>query len=167
MFDLIIRADKAVTPHGVHAIDIGVINAEHDAVFPFLALRGEIVRVTRDAVFVRTAISDWRLNEVAVRRHVRARPLHRRRLPRVVALSLASLEDAQGEIDDERDLRDGQNPDKGRHDVVEIDHLDGVLLLEHLDDDQRRRAVKELTARNLAAEAERAGKVAAGGLQLP
>ena len=49
----------------------------------------------------------------------------------------------------------------------EIDHLDGVLLLEHLDDDQRREALKELNARKAAAEAERALKVKSGGLQLP
>lgn len=49
----------------------------------------------------------------------------------------------------------------------EIDHLDGVLLLEHLDDEQRKSALKELAARRLAAEAERAQKAAAGGLQLP
>jgi len=49
----------------------------------------------------------------------------------------------------------------------EIDHLDGVLLLEHLDDDQRREAIKELNARKVAAEAERALKASSGGLQLP
>ena len=49
----------------------------------------------------------------------------------------------------------------------ELDHLDGVLMLEHLDDDQRRAAVKELTARNQAAAAERAQRPATGGLQLP
>jgi len=49
----------------------------------------------------------------------------------------------------------------------EIDHLDGVLLLEHLDDDQRREAIKELNARKLAADAERAQRSTAGGLQLP
>ena len=49
----------------------------------------------------------------------------------------------------------------------EIDHLDGVLLLEHLDDDQRKAALKELAERRLAADAERAQRAAAGGLQLP
>lgn len=49
----------------------------------------------------------------------------------------------------------------------EIDHLDGVLLLEHLDDDQRRTALKELNDRKLAAEAERAMRASSGGLQLP
>ena len=49
----------------------------------------------------------------------------------------------------------------------EIDHLDGVLLLEHLDEDQRREAIKELNARKVAAEAERALKASSGGLQLP
>jgi len=49
----------------------------------------------------------------------------------------------------------------------ELDHLDGVLLLEHLDDDQRREALKELNARKLAAEAERAQRPSLGGLQLP
>ncbi len=49
----------------------------------------------------------------------------------------------------------------------EIDHLDGVLLLEHLDDDQRRAALKELNERKLAAEAEQALRVSSGGLQLP
>jgi len=42
-----------------------------------------------------------------------------------------------------------------------------VLLLEHLDDDQRREALIELNARNVAAEAERALKATTGGLQLP
>jgi len=49
----------------------------------------------------------------------------------------------------------------------EIDHLDGVLLLEHLDDDQRKSAIKELHDRKLAAEAERALRASSGGLQLP
>ena len=49
----------------------------------------------------------------------------------------------------------------------EIDHLDGVLLLEHLDDDQRREALKELHASKIAAEAEQALKPLSGGLQLP
>jgi len=49
----------------------------------------------------------------------------------------------------------------------EIDHLDGVLLLEHLDDDQRKEALKELQARKLAAEAERAVQPPTSGLQLP
>lgn len=49
----------------------------------------------------------------------------------------------------------------------EIDHLNGVLLLEHLDDDQRREALKELNTRKLAAEAERAVKASSGGLRLP
>jgi len=49
----------------------------------------------------------------------------------------------------------------------EIDHLDGVLLLEHLDDDQRRAAIKELNDRRMAAEAEKAKRPALGGLELP
>ena len=50
----------------------------------------------------------------------------------------------------------------------EIDHLDGVLLLEHLDDDQRKAAIKELHERQVAAKAESAERVkASGGLQLP
>lgn len=51
----------------------------------------------------------------------------------------------------------------------EIDHLDGVLLLEHLDDDQRRAALTELRDRQLRAEAERAARSVGGGqgLQLP
>ncbi len=49
----------------------------------------------------------------------------------------------------------------------EIDHLNGVLLLEHLDDDQRREALKELNTRKVAAEAERSMKASSGGLQLP
>ena len=49
----------------------------------------------------------------------------------------------------------------------EIDHLDGVLLLEHLDDDQRREALIELNERKVAAEAERALRASSGGLQLP
>ena len=48
----------------------------------------------------------------------------------------------------------------------EIDHLDGVLLLEHLDDDQRKVALKELEDRRLRAEAEKSLKLG-GGLQLP
>lgn len=49
----------------------------------------------------------------------------------------------------------------------EIDHLDGVLLLEHLDDDQRRDALKELQNRRLAADAERAQRSTGSALQLP
>lgn len=50
----------------------------------------------------------------------------------------------------------------------EIDHLDGVLLLEHLDDTQRKTALTELRDRKLAADAELAARQkASGGLQLP
>lgn len=49
----------------------------------------------------------------------------------------------------------------------EIDHLDGVLLLEHLDDDQRREALKELNERNRLAEIQRAERAKLGGLALP
>ena len=65
----------------------------------------------------------------------------------------------------------------------ELDHLDGILMLERLDDDQRKAALKELTERNFANEAQQAqaeadfGVIARGtgsapgasssGLQLP
>ena len=51
----------------------------------------------------------------------------------------------------------------------EIDHLDGVLLLEHLDADQRRSALAELHDRKMAAAAAAAEQATAGrlGLQLP
>ena len=45
----------------------------------------------------------------------------------------------------------------------ELDHLDGVLLIEHLDDDQRRDALKVLRQRAMAATPSRD----AGGLSLP
>lgn len=48
----------------------------------------------------------------------------------------------------------------------EVDHLDGVLLLEHLDDDQRKGALRELRDRRLAQEAEAAQRPG-GGLRLP
>ncbi len=49
----------------------------------------------------------------------------------------------------------------------EIDHLDGVLMLERLDENQRREALIELNERKAAAETERAVRAASGGLQLP
>lgn len=65
----------------------------------------------------------------------------------------------------------------------ELDHLDGILMIERLDDDQRRAALKELTERNFANDAQRAQAEAdfgvlgrgggagsgesPGGLQLP
>lgn len=51
----------------------------------------------------------------------------------------------------------------------ELDHLNGVLLLEHLDDDQRRAALKVLRERNLAAAASNgdASTSSTGGLRLP
>lgn len=49
----------------------------------------------------------------------------------------------------------------------ELDHLDGVLMLEHLDDEQRREALKELSDRNMASEAERSTRATGSGLQLP
>jgi len=52
----------------------------------------------------------------------------------------------------------------------ELDHLNGVLLLEHLDDDQRRAALKVLRERNLAASAgadNEASQSSSGGLRLP
>jgi peptide deformylase len=35
----------------------------------------------------------------------------------------------------------------------EVDHLDGVLLLEHLDADQRKQALRALRQRSLSADA--------------
>lgn len=49
----------------------------------------------------------------------------------------------------------------------EIDHLDGVLLLEHLDADQRRAALVELRERRLEAAVVERLDTAASGLQLP
>ena len=49
----------------------------------------------------------------------------------------------------------------------EMDHLDGVLLLEHLDDDQRKAAKKALREQAMAHEAARPPSSAArGGLRL-
>lgn len=48
----------------------------------------------------------------------------------------------------------------------ELDHLDGILLLERLDDDERRRAMRAMRADALAAEDE-AAPARAGGLRLP
>lgn len=50
----------------------------------------------------------------------------------------------------------------------ELDHLNGVLMLDHLDDDDRKWALKQLRDRELARSAQRSAPVAgAGGLQLP
>ena len=51
----------------------------------------------------------------------------------------------------------------------EIDHLDGVLLIDHLDEDQQREAKKVLRERALAAGGRRSRKdpPEAGGLSLP
>lgn len=52
----------------------------------------------------------------------------------------------------------------------ELDHLDGVLLLEHLDDDQRKAAKKALREQAMAREAataRRPAPAAPGGLRLP
>lgn len=60
----------------------------------------------------------------------------------------------------------------------ELDHLDGVLMLERLDDDERKRAISELHDRRLQAETDKAERIAAakalggglpssGGLSLP
>ncbi len=48
----------------------------------------------------------------------------------------------------------------------EIDHLDGVLMLEHLDDDQRKQALSELAQQRAAAATKREQR-ASSGLQLP
>jgi peptide deformylase len=47
----------------------------------------------------------------------------------------------------------------------ELDHLDGILMLEHLDDDQRREAKKAL--REMSLETARASAGGNGGLRLP
>jgi peptide deformylase len=47
----------------------------------------------------------------------------------------------------------------------ELDHLDGILMLEHLDDDQRREAKKAL--REMSLETARAAAGGDGGLRLP
>ncbi|MEM7092139.1 MAG: peptide deformylase [Actinomycetota bacterium] len=54
----------------------------------------------------------------------------------------------------------------------EIDHLDGVLMTERLEDDARKAALAELNERRLRAEARRAERLkatggAVGGLELP
>lgn len=50
----------------------------------------------------------------------------------------------------------------------ELDHLDGVLLLEHLDEDQRKAAKKALREQTMAREAARpAAPSSPGGLRLP
>ena len=50
----------------------------------------------------------------------------------------------------------------------ELDHLDGVLLLEHLDDDQRTAAKKALREQTLARDAARpAASASPGGLRRP
>ncbi len=50
----------------------------------------------------------------------------------------------------------------------ELDHLNGVLMLDHLDDDERKWAMKQLRDRELARAPQRPAPVAgAGGLQLP
>lgn len=48
----------------------------------------------------------------------------------------------------------------------ELDHLDGILLIERLDDDTRKAALRTLRERALAAE-EQAAAARAGGLRLP
>jgi peptide deformylase len=50
----------------------------------------------------------------------------------------------------------------------ELDHLNGVLMLDHLDDDDRKWAMKQLRDRELARSTQRSAPAAAsGGLQLP
>ena len=49
----------------------------------------------------------------------------------------------------------------------EMDHLDGVLLLERLDDDERKDALRTLRAQALAAEHPDRPRATQGGLRLP
>jgi peptide deformylase len=49
----------------------------------------------------------------------------------------------------------------------ELDHLDGVLMVEHLDDDQRREAKKALREMTLGGSMRSAQEATAGGLRLP
>jgi peptide deformylase len=49
----------------------------------------------------------------------------------------------------------------------ELDHLDGVLMVEHLDDDQRREAKKALRELTLGGPMRPAQEATAGGLRLP
>lgn len=49
----------------------------------------------------------------------------------------------------------------------ELDHLDGVLLIERLDDDTRKAALRTLRERTLAADEQAAAAPRAGGLRLP
>src|SRR4051812_49008531 len=72
-------------------------------------LHREVLGRARQAVIVRTAISDWLFDEVAMRRRRRREPLEGGRLPRIVTHFLA-VPDAPEEIDDERNLREAHDP---------------------------------------------------------
>lgn len=49
----------------------------------------------------------------------------------------------------------------------ELDHLDGILLLEHLDEDQRKEAKRAMRELVLARAPQEPGPAAEGGLRLP
>src|SRR5438874_5667043 len=74
-----------------------------------LILHREVAFATRQAVFVRAAICDWRGEEISVRRRRRRSPFERRRFPRIVVHFFA-VPDAPEEIDDERNLSEAHDP---------------------------------------------------------
>src|SRR5205085_7667055 len=79
-----------------------------------LVLHGVIFSTTRHAVFVRAAISHWRLNEITVSGRRWCRPFQGGRIPGVVVFHLPSLPDAVEKVNDERDLRQAHDPRRNR-----------------------------------------------------
>ena len=87
-----------------------------------VVLRDEVLGGARDAVLVRPAVDDGQLLEVAVSgRRAGGGPLERRRLP-VVGLGLGAVLQAPEEVEDERDLREGQSPREVRRHLVVVEH---------------------------------------------
>src|SRR3954451_1204191 len=77
--------------------------------FDRFILHGEIPFATGEAVFIGTAISNWRGEEVPVWRRRRSSPLQRRRFPRIV-VHFFTMPDAPEEIDNEGNLGEPHDP---------------------------------------------------------
>src|SRR5450432_1008640 len=83
-------------------------------------LHREILRPARQAVFVGSAIGDWRGEEISVWRRRRRGPLQGGRFPRIDP-DLLTVPNAPEEIDDERNLRDAHRPGSDRDRQVPVE----------------------------------------------
>src|SRR3989304_4758765 len=78
-------------------------------------LRGVIFGLSRNAIFIGTTIHHRRGDEVSMRWWCGCCPLQRGRFPWIIGSDLLPFPDTPEEVEDERNLRQGQAPRSPRH----------------------------------------------------